>query len=688
MKKWTFLFVVLALASCRKFDPEMAQNNSVSSDMFAGSVAPTNFSWNTALETEYRLDFDVAQAQQAGVIELLDNNYNPIISLYKKAGQSSLNFKSRITSNVDSVYVYSKKLKILHQIPVGEARIDLSLDVSTKKTEAYLYSNFLKSSSCGSGCDLVKSGSESDITVDDKSTLCLTGSMNGELEIKGNGTIYICGNANISKLKTKSSNQVIVVSGSGRLTINKLDIPSTLTLINYGTVNIGDDFSCAGFFENHGNLTIASKANFKSAAHAINLGSITINDETNIHSEFLNSGEFKVTGDVHINGESDFQNSCGLIVQGDLRVAGDLINNGYVDVLGETKIQSSSKSEFNLGGVLFTKDLDIRSGNLKSNAVGLLVATGYTKIVASAKTTQGLLDICDENGIEELDTSNLLSFLFCQTEITKNGCIQKGFSVTPPSSGLDPEIFFAYPSSGYAFRAFEDLWPSQGDYDFNDAVIRYKLNFAANRNNHIISVEAEISINAIGGSIQNALALQFLHADKSRYTGTIFSSIDGEFAEIDAADPSVVVLNTNIIENLPSYYNNLGEGRDAEPLVFNVILNIDPAAQISSSDFLADVFIFRVADRGLEIHMPNMPPSAGANTAYLNTFEDNSDESGFYKTTEQYPWALELTSLNTFQHPRSKINITEAYPKFDLWVKSGGVQELEWYKSPNMLLVY
>lgn len=47
-----------------------------------------------------------------------------------------------------------------------------------------------------------------------------------------------------------------------------------------------------------------------------------------------------------------------------------------------------------------------------------------------------------------------------------------------------------YPNpSSYASYAFEDLWPNMGDYDFNDLVIRFRINPITNANNKVVELD-------------------------------------------------------------------------------------------------------------------------------------------------------------------------------------------------------
>jgi len=65
-----------------------------------------------------------------------------------------------------------------------------------------------------------------------------------------------------------------------------------------------------------------------------------------------------------------------------------------------------------------------------------------------------------------------------------------------------------YPSNGYGTLAFEDLWPSKGDYDFNDLVIDYQFEINTDINNFVQSVDGTFVIKAFGASFENGFGFQ------------------------------------------------------------------------------------------------------------------------------------------------------------------------------------
>ncbi len=63
------------------------------------------------------------------------------------------------------------------------------------------------------------------------------------------------------------------------------------------------------------------------------------------------------------------------------------------------------------------------------------------------------------------------------------------------------DIINHFPASGYGTPAFEDLWPSKGDYDFNDLVLDYHFEIITNTNNKVDRVKGTFIIKAFGAAL-------------------------------------------------------------------------------------------------------------------------------------------------------------------------------------------
>ena len=218
---------------------------------------------------------------------------------------------------------------------------------------------------------------------------------------------------------------------------------------------------------------------------------------------------------------------------------------------------------------------------------------------------------------------------------------------------------------------YEDLWPSQGDYDFNDLALDYSFNLIANGDNLVTAIDASFSIENIGGSLHNGFA--FVLPIAPNLVDAISGQILNGTYETVAANGTETGTNANETVIIVA-----GDCFDLEGQTIN--LTIDFTTAIAPQD-LGEVpfnaFLIANQDRTREIHLPDFPPTSKA--GLLGTGDDFSDPSvgRYYKTTTNLPWALNI--YEGFVAPPENIPITLQYPRFVNWANSGGVQDLDWY---------
>ena len=206
---------------------------------------------------------------------------------------------------------------------------------------------------------------------------------------------------------------------------------------------------------------------------------------------------------------------------------------------------------------------------------------------------------------------------------------------------------------------YEDLWPNQGDYDFNDLAVDYSFNLIANGENLVTSIDGTFTIENIGGALHNGFAF-ILPIDPS-----LVNTIEGQ------------VINGGY-ETIASNGTETGTGSN-ETVVFvagdcfelegqTIEISIDFSTPIEAS-ILGEVpfnaFLIVNQDRAREVHLPDLPPTSKA--GYLGTQDDFSDASigRYYKTRTNLPWALNI--YEGFQTPPENIPITLQYPRFVNW---------------------
>lgn len=254
-----------------------------------------------------------------------------------------------------------------------------------------------------------------------------------------------------------------------------------------------------------------------------------------------------------------------------------------------------------------------------------------------------------------------------------------------------------YPAAGFGTLAFEDLWPFKGDYDFNDAVIDYRFKITTDAYNKVTQVEATFVLRAFGAGFSNGFGFQFnsttlnvnqLSATGSKLHENIVTLMPNGF-EAGQNKPTLIVYdNTYKLMTHPGQgigVNTTPGAPYVQPDTIRMIITF-PAGTYTYNDLnIANFnpFIFVNKDRGREVHLPNMAPTALANTALIGTGHDNSVPANgrYYVTENNLPWAIHI--VERLDYPIEKVQIIDAHLKFVPWAQSGGTQFPDWYQNQS-----
>ena len=246
-----------------------------------------------------------------------------------------------------------------------------------------------------------------------------------------------------------------------------------------------------------------------------------------------------------------------------------------------------------------------------------------------------------------------------------------------------------YPSKdNVGTLAYEDLWPSKGDYDFNDLVMDYNFNQITNAENKVVEVNAALTVRAIGATMKNAFALQF------NTTPSNVKAITGQ-----TLNNAVFALNANGTEqkqskavvpifddpykvlNAPTAITNTYVGGAySAPKTLNVtIAFITPIEQSSFGTAPYNAFLVANGIRGKEIHLAGSAPTDLVDKSKFGTGDDDSNLAAqkYYMSDNSLPWAINIPVQ--FTYPAEQQDITKAYLKFNKWAESKGTQYMDWY---------
>jgi LruC domain-containing protein len=269
----------------------------------------------------------------------------------------------------------------------------------------------------------------------------------------------------------------------------------------------------------------------------------------------------------------------------------------------------------------------------------------------------------------------------------------------------DPEKAFKLftPSeNSYGTIAFEDLWPSTGDYDFNDVAFRYQATVVLNADNLAVGFDFKYritsnnttGINGIGFELEGLLPSQIESVSGQVLTRN-FINLNANGTE--ANQGNAVIILTDDVWNLPHdtrfekpdtkisnaigyeemtvsvNFTNPITTTDMGIAPFNpfLIVNIDERYK----EFMTEANDPRYPKglvRNFEVHLPNMNTTSLG--IPLNGIKDHVNN---YVADNGYPWAIHV--IDNFSVPRHGVKITDAYNYFKAWAESGGTEFQDWY---------
>lgn len=246
----------------------------------------------------------------------------------------------------------------------------------------------------------------------------------------------------------------------------------------------------------------------------------------------------------------------------------------------------------------------------------------------------------------------------------------------------------AYTVSDNGFRsiAYEDLWPSRGDYDFNDLVLAINEDKVYDASNKIKEINIQLVVRALGGDLIQGFGLHYdglpstsiqSISGNSLTTGGINTAANGtetgqSFATIILCDEVEAVIN----RTSGAFFNTVPSNPTGTADTIRVQIIFSNALNASNFD---DASYFAFKDRDEEIHMKDNRPTDKADASLFGTIDDATNPSAnrYYSTANGLPWAIEVS--DGFDYPAEQKDIVQAYLKFGNWAQSGGGSSSNWY---------
>lgn len=292
----------------------------------------------------------------------------------------------------------------------------------------------------------------------------------------------------------------------------------------------------------------------------------------------------------------------------------------------------------------------------------------------------------DPNEFNDMDYNDIL------IKVESNPMIKPKDEIPVP-----PVEDTAYKYSVFGTLAFEDNWPSKGDYDFNDFVTDYtytivkKTDAEGQLTNEVSAIELTFTPRAQGAVYTSGFGIQLpiatSNVDVSAMSGGILESANTQATVIVYDDIRQSAFNSVS----GGFVNTVVGGNTAPGVPVKVRIPLKQAIADTGNLFSEfNPFIY-VSNRGKEIHLTDMPPTDKVDMKWFGLNSDRSDpEHGvYYRMDNEFPWVLDIPRLrentDAWIYPVENKEITLAYPKYESWLKDHSIL---WQKEPNEEFVY
>lgn len=303
----------------------------------------------------------------------------------------------------------------------------------------------------------------------------------------------------------------------------------------------------------------------------------------------------------------------------------------------------------------------------------------------------------DETGVTVLDDGTDLG----ATDTDKDG-VTDTFDEFPTDAARAYRI--SYPSTtGWATALYEDLWPSLGDYDFNDLVVNFRLTAETSATGRAVTLASDLLVRATGAEQHSGLALRINvpSAAIQSWSGsapvTGFQFAPGSNGVETEGTSSIIPLFRSGHELLGATgykemanTNPLNPYRNAAPVTVKVNFTADssikPETLIGEAP---DLFLVGNLEMPLrtgtrkEIHALGNMPTSRADTYPFGELDDRSPkppaEGLYYHDRRGAPWALIIPS--EIEYTQERLQFASAYRYFSSWVYSRGTEYTDWYRS-------
>lgn len=236
--------------------------------------------------------------------------------------------------------------------------------------------------------------------------------------------------------------------------------------------------------------------------------------------------------------------------------------------------------------------------------------------------------------------------------------------IVPPAPEPTPET---YTETYQGLLGFEDCWPSQGDYDMNDVVVKYFSNVTCNDKNEIISTIDKFTLVWSGANLRNGFGYQLpysmdgktvVFSGKGNISGNVVTLFEDAKHELG-------------VENIPGQ-----EMPSVQPQEVSYTITTTFDVPQSKEGIVPPYNPFITVNKtNVEVHLTNYRPTEKATNVFPAEADISDGVTTWYVCEDGFPFAIHMDarkdpSLMQLNLKPETVRIDKTYPGFAEWAKT------------------
>lgn len=365
----------------------------------------------------------------------------------------------------------------------------------------------------------------------------------------------------------------------------------------------------------------------------------------------------------------------------DSGIDGNVLYSGYTVQLkffgedGNEQPQSEFPEGYTVGWFIYSDGYhyDYNANNNGEIAeVGTPIALnkggGYVSLLTSNDSKKSYINVKDNVsgklilGVEDGVNNSYVDLLF-YVNSTPASAIEDPDrpSIDDPDTPDGPDEPTDAKESTNGSLAFEDIWPSGGDYDMNDVVVEYSRNIYFNEKNLVTKIVDTFKPVHDGATFKNAFAYQIDNGYIGKVTLPAGAIYEKETSSI------IVFPNAKTVQNQS----------------YQITREFDVNQTFKKDDLLLHTYnpyiivnYIEGAENRTEVHLPKHKATSMADQNKIGS----KDDAYYIDRQGAYPFAIDIPILN-FKSVTESHRIDSEYPDFSKWAESKGTKYTNWYTN-------